>query len=281
MRRQKLREIQFCFYFSVASCIFFILCAFDAFNILYSNAHSRFFLKAKTDAYNTTQTSSFKRLQALHAMTLLDNRTYAKYHGAEEGRIVGFFHLFEGDSELFNHIVEEQLASIDASGILDKSTFVTYAYFGPNHMSFRIPSASKKYLKSPMSNATGSEEDTLQLLHEHCVRHPQDLAFYLHTKGSFHARPVNDLFRRNLMKAVLFCIAQSASLGRSDVCGLRASPVPYPQISGAQSDRLKRSGVLRKVIGFNPAPCVPSVLRMQAIARCGDIQDAQPASARA
>ena len=249
MRKQSLRDIKCCFYFSLVSCIFFILCAFDVFDVLYSNAKRRFFLLASSNDLhlilhlNTTPQKSFARLKALHDLALLDNRTYAKSSEDDEVRIVGFFNLFERDGTLFQSILNEQLASIEASGILDQVTFIAYAYFGPNYLSFRMPSTSKKYFKSPISNASGNEFDTLQLLHEHCVRHPKDLAFYIHTKGSFHSRPVNDLLRKNLMKAVLSCVAESASLENIDVCGLRVSPVPYPQISGVLTTRLVRRNI--------------------------------------
>ena len=161
----------------------------------------------------------------------------AELHSANEGRIVGFFHLFEKNSDVFSRIVNEQVTYVNDSGVLDNIAFISYVYFGTNHVSFRIPSPSKKYIKSPKSNVSGNELDTLQLLYEHCVQHPHDRVFYLHTKGSYHPHHANDVLRQNLMKAVLSCIKTFGDEGQgdTDVCGLRASPVPYPQLSGVPS----------------------------------------------
>ena len=159
-------------------------------------------------------------------------------------RVVGFFNMFERDGVVFSRIVNEQVGSIDASGLLNKIAYISYVYFGQNYLTFRVPSHSKKYVKSSASNAAGNEIDTLQLLHEHCVQHQKDQVFYLHTKGSYHPRDSNERLRRNLMKALLFCINQSEALGDGDVCGLRVSPVPYPQISGVQHSDISRSSQL-------------------------------------
>ena len=54
---------------------------------------------------------------------------------------------------------------------------------------------------------------------------------YIHSKGTFHPSAENDRLRRNLMKGVVGCIQQGA-LASSDVCGLRASPLPHPHLPG-------------------------------------------------
>ena len=151
----------------------------------------------------------------------------------KEPRIVGFFNMFELNSTRFHEIIHEQVSFIDSSGILGRADSIQYLYFGPNHNSYTIPSASPKYVKSNRSSSAGGEADALELLHEHCALNPGDRVFYIHSKGSYHQWAENDLLRGNLMKAVAFCIQESDSLDWSDVCGLRVSPVPYPQFSGA------------------------------------------------
>jgi len=220
-------HLRFCFCFSVASCVFFLLCTttlFDAY--LPQNIDDAFEKKKNlSNSLDIQMNSITAEMMDFGSSTLQD---------ADPRRIVGFFNLFEKDSEVFSRIVHEQISFIESSGVLDRVAFILYVYFGPNYSEFVMPSTSQKYVKSPISNATGEESDTLQLVHEHCLRHPEDRVFYLHSKGSFRPRPQNDLLRRNLMKGLLSCILAGDAVGQSDVGGLRVSPVPYPQISGAQ-----------------------------------------------
>ena len=151
----------------------------------------------------------------------------------KSSRTVGFCNLFEKDSILFNEIIKEMIDSLESSGVLNDVFSIEYVYFGPNHTFYSIPSSSPKFVKSKASNSSGNEAVTLQLLHSHCARYPDDRVFYIHSKGSFHPSSSNNLLRRNLLKAVIFCIHSSDAVTQGDVCGLRVSPVPYPQMSGA------------------------------------------------
>ena len=231
-----------CFYGTAASLVVFLLCtthfSYEDHDFDLTDARDAPVASSDDSQSNEIGRSSLGWHRSRH---LLKSEPNTKLPYATEGRIVGFFNLFEKDSDVFSRIVNEQLASVNDSGALNDIAFISYVYFGPNHLSFRIPSPSKKYIKSPKSNVSGNELDTLQLLHEHCVQHPKDRVFYIHTKGSYHPRYSNDVLRRNLMKAVVFCIKQSKTFGGSsqggmDVCGLRVSPVPYPQLSGMPSN---------------------------------------------
>ena len=62
----------------------------------------------------------------------------------KEPRIVGFFNMFELNSTRFHEIIHEQVSFIDSSGILGRADSIQYLYFGPNHNSYTIPSASPK-----------------------------------------------------------------------------------------------------------------------------------------
>ena len=161
-------------------------------------------------------------------------------------RTVGFFNVFEKDKEVFDKIIKEMIGSLESSGVLNDVFSIEYVYFGPNHTSYSIPSSSPKFVKSKASNSSGNEAVTLQLLHTHCARYPDDRVFYIHSKGSFHPSSSNNVLRRNLLKAVIFCIHSSDSVMHGDVCGLRVSPVPYPQMSGASASAFSQSRILEK-----------------------------------
>ena len=96
------------------------------------------------------------------------------------------------------------------------------------------------------SNATeigyhevGSEILTLHSLWEYCQNHADQSVMYLHSKGSFHNRPENDLLRRFVTIGAAEC---SLHMDRSrqhdavssscDVCSSRFSPYPHPHTSG-------------------------------------------------
>ena len=251
------------FYWSVAGCAFFIHCIWTLFyakvarkvtpNYLRSNAtimspvesnNVHFdYLPPNEIQYATlsgTSTTHDPRKAHRHRKLKPQERVASPHNSTQANidarRTVGFFNMFEGENDVFNRIVAEQLTSIDKSGVLNKIDFISYVYFGPNYLSFVMPSHSKKYVKSPVSNAAGNEIDTLELLHGHCIQHRKDHVFYLHTKGSYHPRDSNERLRQNLMKALLFCVDEDDALGDGDVCGLRVSPVPYPQISGPRID---------------------------------------------
>ena len=80
-------------------------------------------------------------------------------------------------------------------------------------------------------HAAAFEEVTLHSLWSHCVQHPDGHAVYLHSKGSYHPSPQNDLFRMFLTRGVLSkdCANLPATC---NVCGSRMSPIPHPHMPG-------------------------------------------------
>ena len=143
--------------------------------------------------------------------------------------LTGFYQTFEKDELIYNRIIAEQMNHLESSGLMKVIHKLHLNYVGPRNYSLKKSTNSKKIVVHKHSN--GLEELSLQRLHKHCVRNPQDNVFYIHSKGTFHPSANNDRLRQNLMKGVVSCL-QGGELSRSDVCGLRATPLPYPRISG-------------------------------------------------
>ena len=150
------------------------------------------------------------------------------------GNYVGFFHMFAFDVGLLNDVISEQIKALKTSGVLANVASIQYAYFGPNHESFTVPTDSPKYIKSNISNKEGTEISTLAILHDHCLQNIHDTVFYIHSKGSFSPHAENTLLRQNLMKSIIFCLNHTDILDDNDICGFKFSPIPYPQFTGAR-----------------------------------------------
>ena len=157
-------------------------------------------------------------------------------HNAAVGNIVGFFNMFASNIQLFEEVITEQINTLENSKVLGQVAAVHYAYFGPNFETFAIPSTSPKYIKSNISYSAGGELSTLEILHKHCVKNPNDRVFYIHSKGSFSPHEENTLLRQNLMKSVVYCLNSTDILVNNDLCGFKFSPIPYPQIAGPTHD---------------------------------------------
>ena len=150
---------------------------------------------------------------------------------ALSGELVGFFNVFKKDAAVFNRVVSEQISMLESAGLVAATKEIHVVYIGPQSEKFQVNSTSLKFIVSHKSNATGNEAVTLQLLHDHCKSNPEDRIFYIHSKGTYHSDDANELLRQNLMRAIVACW-QLDGLSRSDVCGLRASPLPHPHFSG-------------------------------------------------
>ena len=147
-------------------------------------------------------------------------------------KLVGFFQTFEKDESLYKRVVAEQINHLESSGLMNMIQKLHLTYVGPRTTSFKIPTNGTNSEKIVVYKHTkGMEELSLKLLYDHCVRTPQDSVFYIHSKGTYHPHANNELLRRNLMKGVVSCLHEDA-LSSSDVCGWRATPIPYPRIAG-------------------------------------------------
>ena len=147
------------------------------------------------------------------------------------GKLVGFYNVFKREEDFFERIIKEQVQFLEDSGLSAASQTINVVYFGPKLHSFSVPTNSSNFVISTKSSSHGDERVTLQLLFDHCTKNRYDRVFYIHSKGTYHPSDENDLLRRNLMKAVVACWRLNGVAG-SDVCGLRASPLPHPHYSG-------------------------------------------------
>jgi hypothetical protein len=170
---------------------------------------------------------------------------------ANSREIVGFYNLYEGkQTETFHRVIAEQVGTLESSGLLHKIKTIYYVYFGSNHFDFTVPSNSTKYVRSNASALFGGEMNTLEILFKHCNENPYDTVFYMHSKGTFSTHRFNTYFRWNLMKALMYCL-NSTKWDDSDVCGLRFSPIPYPQMSGEHSASLKYDTLANIILALN------------------------------
>jgi len=90
--------------------------------------------------------------------------------------------------------------------------------------------------------ANGNEKQTLIKLWDHCKKHPGEgsIVTYLHSKGSFHSNPKNELLRSFLTRGAASEECIGAVLNNNadgddttcDVCSSRFSPLPHPHTSG-------------------------------------------------
>jgi hypothetical protein len=157
---------------------------------------------------------------------------YSKSSNTHKGNLVGFYNIYAGkDLNLTKRIVDEQVAMLTVSNILEVSQSIRFSVFGFHHNAFIMPEGKGKFAPAGKSKETGDESDTLQILYDHCKHNPDDRVFYIHSKGAFHPSEANDALRQNLMKAVSHCI-HARVLDHGDICGLRFAPIPYPHISG-------------------------------------------------
>ena len=85
--------------------------------------------------------------------------------------LIGFYHTFEQDHQIYNRVMAEQMSFIESSGLMDMVQKIHLTYVGPQNHSLRMPTKSDKYLVH--MSTIGMEERSLKLLHNHCVSNPQ------------------------------------------------------------------------------------------------------------
>ncbi len=73
-----------------------------------------------------------------------------------------------------------------------------YLYFGFH--------GQKCNLQYDTSHSQGSEEITLDAVRRHCLKRPNDIILYMHSKGMYHPWPRNEKFRQNAMKGIPFVV---------------------------------------------------------------------------
>lgn len=103
---------------------------------------------------------------------------------------------------------------------------------------------------------SGSEMITLGTIYDYCHDYPTSDVVYLHSKGSYHGHPKNELLRQFLTRGALstFCsfVGRSqndndaSTTARCNVCSSRFSPFPHPHTSGNMWKA--NCGYIRKLI---------------------------------
>jgi hypothetical protein len=149
----------------------------------------------------------------------------------ESPSVTIFYNVFFGSNlNLTVAIVKEQLEDISRFDHL-KNVTIKFVVIGNDVFD---PKCNNRICETIKRDATGDEKLTLQFLHNHCVKHPEQQVIYLHTKGSYHSKPENNLFRRLLTKSAVSkdCILQHKNkIGDTsldcNVCSARFSPYPH------------------------------------------------------
>ena len=145
-----------------------------------------------------------------------------------DSEIVAFYNIYAAGSN-YEAIIDEQINMMNSSGLLQRLEKVYYATSGSEGETFTI--AGEKFEKLQFNGISGSEEITLNLLHNYCESKPSSKVLYFHDKGSFHNNEGNRLFRR-----ILNCFTLNTNcietLDNHDICGWRFSPIPHPHFSG-------------------------------------------------
>jgi hypothetical protein len=143
--------------------------------------------------------------------------------------VVAFYNIYGSHRADFRSIVQEQIHTMNASGLLDRLDQIFYTTSGDQGSSFRFSDSKFRLLKD--WGPEGTEDQTLGLLYRYCQSHQTAKVLYFHDKGSYHNYKVNTRFRKILDCYVLTpgCID---ALDTYDTCGFKISPIPWPHYTG-------------------------------------------------
>ena len=156
--------------------------------------------------------------------------TGCQHHGPGEqqnnanGKITIFYNLFVANPEdipRVDALVREQMA-----------------FWKPElHGDVKVTSLGVQLPQLPhpaklfQNQTEGSENVSLDALWQHCQDNPQDKVAYIHSKGSFHPKPQNDMLRLFLTRAAMS--EECANLPATcNVCSARMSPFPHAHTPG-------------------------------------------------
>ncbi|KAG7341596.1 hypothetical protein IV203_023549 [Nitzschia inconspicua] len=78
----------------------------------------------------------------------------------------------------------------------------------------------------------GSEIITLRSIYDYFQKYPTRKAIYLHSKGSYHPEPENEVLRQFLTRGALSEAAANANPSQCNVVSSRFSPTPHPHTPG-------------------------------------------------
>lgn len=129
-------------------------------------------------------------------------------------------------------IVHEQLRQL-ANATHHEDPSIYYNIIGHNHSEPLCPEGVTNCQKLAYYEE-GSEEVTLQALHDHCTKNEDDFVIYIHNKGSFHPTGKNTRLRRIATKGAFSeaCSNIQQSNATCNVCAFRFQTVPFSHVPG-------------------------------------------------
>jgi len=143
-----------------------------------------------------------------------------------------FYHVFKGkDEDLAFSIVQEQMSALQD---------VRPSFFELDFTTVGTPWDEGSIINSSLNcpncyhrahYVQGWESITQQSLYEYCVQNPTMQVAYMHSKGSFHPKQINNEMRRFLMKGITSkeCVNMPDTCS---VCSSRFSAFPHPHTPG-------------------------------------------------
>jgi len=146
-------------------------------------------------------------------------------------QVTVFYHVFMGSRNLTTSIINEQMLTLHSA---PPNSFEVYFTTVGKHWDLASIKASGLDCSTCRHRAhyhEGWEPVTQQSLYEYCMQHPTKQVAYMHSKGSFHSHPDNNVLRRFLMKGIVSqeCVNMPATC---NVCSSRFSPLPHPHTPG-------------------------------------------------
>jgi len=150
-------------------------------------------------------------------------------------QVTVFYNIFIPNSDAGQNnairIVEEQLDQIKSSFLASKQDIVEihYVTIGPQDVltdkmmgEFCGQAASKLKCKQVDHISSGYETTTLGHAYSFCRRNPLSRVIYIHNKGSYHFKPLNEKWRRILTETVFseLCLQENILKQNCNVCGL-------------------------------------------------------------
>lgn len=142
--------------------------------------------------------------------------------------VVAFYHIQANEGTNYHSMVEQQLDTLDNSGLFDKLEKILFTTSGDKGKFFRIQNDKFHFLH--YFGIDGEEYETLGLLHRFCHTHPKTKVLYFHDKHEGNAE-----FRSLLDCYVLSpnCLdALTNKEDKFDTCGWRLSPIPFVHYTG-------------------------------------------------
>ena len=164
--------------------------------------------------------------------SLTPNSTSSSKSRGLRSDIVGFYHIFPSNDKFSMDIINEQVAHLTMSGLINSLSTVYYSTSYSHDVNLSHLSKFKKVtLDGIPGTKTETEQGTLWSLQNYCAKNPQSKVVYFHTMGSLPRSQEIDQLRyvSNCFTLNARCLS---ALRTHDICGWRVSPLPYLHIPG-------------------------------------------------